>query len=448
MAKVSESRRLVYDILLELEKDPVKADAVIRGELDKHAYMERRDRAFIKRLAEGCIERRISLDHIIGQFSKTPVDKIKIPIKIILRMGIYQIMYMDGVPDAAACNEAVSLCAARGFSGLKGFVNGVLRNVAREKEHIAWPEDPAGYLSTYYSVPRDIVEMFLKDYGEERAKTILEGIMAERPVTVRIREGFDEKELLKSWEEQGIVFRKSPYLERVYSLLESDGLKNMAGYEEGAFYAQDVSAMLAVLAAAPGKDDKLADVCAAPGGKSIMAADLAGKVFAMDVSQARLKLMEENIGRLRPDNIEFSCGDATKPVFEEESMDVVIADVPCSGLGVMGRKADIRYRFDKKKEAELTKLQTAIAEQALKYVKPGGRFIYSTCTINRAENEDIRERLLAGGELESLDIYELIPSALRCESAREGYIQLLPGEPAGSDIVDGFFIAAFRRKGG
>ncbi len=471
----SPTRELAYNILTEYEKEEQKLDRLLNGALDKNVLMEGREKAQIRRLVYGIVERRITLDYIIGLYAKVKGGKIKPPIRRILRMGTYEILYMEGVPDAAACNEAVKLAQAHGFSGLKGFVNGVLRHIARDKAKITLPED----LSVKYSIPEWIVHKFTKDYGKERAERMCQSFAGERPLTLRITGSLNdeatykqadgltpldktktadaaqrsntatditgaEQHLIQSWEAAGVEVSKSPWLPHVYYCKNVAGVPSLEGFREGKFTVQDISSMLAVYAAGIQAGDTVVDVCAAPGGKSCLAAELTGKegkVYSFDVSMDKLDRIRENAERLNLHNIQPGMVDAR---LGDESIygraDVVLADVPCSGLGVLGRKADIRYRLQEEDIESLSKLQQEILRCAVKYLKDGGTLVYSTCTITPEEN---RIPSLEGYRMEAADISLRLPKELQ-PYCRQGAIQIFPGEPEDMPALDGFYIAVVR----
>ncbi len=447
-----QSRSLVLDILTEYEKDGRGSTDILKAVLDKHDYLDARDKAFIKRLAEGCLERAISLDHVIDSYASTKTARMKLPVKLILRMGAYQILYMDAVPDSAACNESVMLAAKKGFVGLKGFVNGVLRNISRNKADISWPDEkrsPERYLSVYYSMPLWIVEKINSYYGHDTAKAMFEAFLKTRPVCVNVLDN-DKKELIAEWEKAGVRTEQSPYDDRAVMLYDVPGVSRLYGFEEGRFIVQDVSSMLAVKAAGIKEGDTVIDLCAAPGGKSLMAAKccgITGRVLSYDISEAKVSLIKENAERLKCANIEAAVHDAAvyDPVLADKA-DVLIADLPCSGLGVMGRKADIRYRLKPGNIEELSMLQKKILDNAARYVRPGGLLLYSTCTVSSEENGDNRQWFIENHDYEAVSFYDTLPASLRCDSAKEGQLQLLSGLPEGMPVLDGFYISLFRRK--
>lgn len=452
-------REIVLDILLELEKGEMFSSRLIKAVLDKYDYLDGRDKGFIKRLAEGTIERQIELDYYLNQVSTVKVPKMKPLIRCLLRMGAYQIVYMDAVPDSAVCNEACKLAGKRGFHNLKGFVNGVLRslairNLAKGKDSLFLPDegDKAEYLSVKYSMPEWLVELWLEEYGSSATETLLEGLLRIHPVYLRFRTdlpGEEQSRLTARMEALGAVVRPGGYLPGIYAVENVEGLHKLPGFAEGAFVVQDVSSALAVEAAGIKKDDFVMDICAAPGGKCILASEKAGRVLARDVSEAKVSLIRENLERMGRTNVVTQVYDAA--VTDEsylEKADVVLMDVPCSGLGVLGKKRDIKYHVTKERMESLVKLQREIVEKSWRYVKPGGTLLYSTCTIHRAENEDMVRWIVEQFPFEPVSVRDALPEALLARlqmlgrSPDDGWVQMLPGYMES----DGFFFAKLRRR--
>ena len=458
-------RELILDMLMEIESGRIYSNVLIRNVLDKYDYLPAKDKAFIKRVTEGVLERRIQIDYIINAFSKVSTEKMKPLIRSLLRMSVYQILFMDTVPDAAVCNEAVKLAAKRKFHSLKGFVNGVLRNIAREKDGIGidgepegkrakalYPDkgkNPAAYFSVVYSMPQPVVEMWLEDYGTDRTGKMLQALLGIRPVTIRWKESMAEEEreaFLARMEQAGMEVRHHPYLSYAYEISHVEGVRKIPGFDEGMFAVQDVSSMLCVECAGIKEGNLVVDVCAAPGGKSTHAAEKAGKggkVLARDISEAKIAFVKENAARQRLGNIEAQVCDAT--VYEESldaKADVVLADVPCSGLGILGRKRDIKYNLTEEMLSKLPLVQREILDNVWKDVKPGGILVYSTCTIRKEENEENVKWFLDNHPFTAEDFGGKLKGIPHTETAAEGYLQLFP------DIheADGFFIAVFRRK--
>lgn len=443
------TRELILGILLEVNKEGQYSHLVIRSTLEKYQYLEKQERAFITRVCEGTLEYKIRLDYILNQFSTVPAEKMKPVIRELLRSSVYQILYMDSVPDSAVCNEAVKLARKKGFYNLTGFVNGVLRKIAREYGSIRFPgkDQPEEYLSVIYSMPRWLAQRFLEQYGFEKTEKMLESFLKEKPTTIRIREYLvDKKTVLESLERQQVTVEKAPYIENAYYLKNYDYLPALEAFRMGTVQVQDVSSMLVGDIADPKEGDYVIDLCAAPGGKTLCIADKlkgTGRVDARDISRSKTDLIRENAIRQSFLNVVVSEKDASQLDSDSlEKADILIADVPCSGLGVMGRKTDIKYKMNPAKIQELAGLQRQILEQASTYVKPGGTLIYSTCTITNEENLDNVKWFTEHFpyELESLDPY--LCKELQSETTAKGYLQLLPGVHQ----CDGFFIARMKRK--
>lgn len=444
-------REVVLDILLELSSQNEYSNILISRALEKYNDLDGKEKAFIKRVSEGTLERRIQIDYILDRFSTVPVKKMKPLIRELMRMSCYQILFMENVPDAAVCNEAVKLAKKRKFQSLQGYVNGVLRAIVRGKEQIIYPDRQTAYhdyLSVCYSMPLWLVEHFCDAYGDERCELILQSFLQPCAVSIRFQETLDDKErerLIKVWQQEGVEVRKSTYLPYAVEIEKSDGIRNLAGYEEGAFAVQDVSSMLVVEAAGIKAGDTVIDVCAAPGGKTLhAAAKLAGtgQVIACDVTPYKAGKIEENRDRLHMTNVSVKVRDAR--ITDEELVgqaDVLLADVPCSGLGVIGKKQDIKYRVTPESLQQVIALQKEIIGNVAQYLKPDGIMMYSTCTMNPEENEEMVRWICDRYDMEQVSMAPYMPEALK-EEADKGYIQLLPGVHK----TDGFFLAKLRKR--
>ena len=449
-------RAVVLDILTEIEKEGEFSHITINNALLKYQYLDRTQRAFINRLSLGTIECRIEMDYILNQYSKTPVNKMKPLIRRIMRMAVYQIIYMENVPDSAACNEAVKLAAKRGFTGLKGFVNGVLRNISRNKDNITYPDkakETKKYLSVKYSMPEWIIELWNTNMSYEEIEDILAGMRKDKKTYIRCNTLKGSTDYIKKiLEEEGVTVTEVSGLSYAYEISGYDYLTALKSFNEGLYQIQDISSMMAGEYVKPSTDSLIVDVCAAPGGKSINAAlklaeaaydnkdipesgiskevlkGITGRVIARDVSDYTASLIDDNVARLGIPYIDVEVHNALE--FDEElegKADIVIADLPCSGLGIMGRKPDIRYNITKEKIDDIISLQRDILKVVSRYVKTGGTLVYSTCTINRAENEDNAD---------------WICNTLGFSKDGE-YRQMLPSAKADND---GFFVAGLIKK--
>jgi len=438
-------RGIALDALLEAESAGRASSGIITDILNKYDYLDQRDKAFIKLLFEGVIERRITLDFLLDKRSSVKTRKMKPVIRNILRMGYYQILYTDS-PSYAVCKESVNLAGKRGFKGLGGFVNGVLRNFARETEALAKENkdvlesllpkrseiDNIKYLSICYSIPEVIISIIMKDYGE-RTESILSSMSGTKPVSLRFRSYMNSDEIsrvIKSMEKSGVILNQDPDIPFVYRAFKTGDVRKLPGYDEGLFYIQDVSSIKAVISLDIQKGEKILDCCAAPGGKSILASEFTGEegsVTSCDVSEEKADLIRDNFERLDCKNTSVNVKDASvnDPLFNER-FDTVILDVPCSGLGIMGKKRDIKYNLTEEGLSSLTDLQKKIIDSCVPYVKKGGKLMYSTCTLRKAENE--QQVLYITGN----HGFEIV----------KGPVTLLPDEAE----QDGFFYCILKKK--
>lgn len=426
-------REIILETLLLITRDGEYSHIALKNVLDKYQYLEKKERAFISRVVNGTLERMIELDYMINSFSSVKVSKMKPVIRTILRSSVYQMKYMDSVPDAAVCNEAVKLAAKKGFASLKGFVNGVLRNIGRSFGDIHFPDktDICSYISVKYSLPEWLVKQWLSVYDAETVILMGEEFLKEKPVSIRCNTSKVTPEQLKtSLLEEGVTVTDSSYFPYAFSIAGYDYLGGLASFQKGYFYVQDISSMFVSEWAGITGGEYVIDVCAAPGGKALHMAELlkgTGHVEARDLTEYKVELIEDNIRKSGLSNISACRQDALKPDASSfGKADIVIADLPCSGLGVLGRKPDIKYRMTEEEQRTLAGLQRRILSVVNRYVKPGGRLLYSTCTIHRAENEEN-----AVWFSEENPEFKLV---------REK--QLLPGK----DKCDGFYIAEFQKE--
>lgn len=443
-------REIVLDILMEVTEEEAYSSAALSGALEKYQYLDKHQRAFISRVTEGTIENLIQIDYIIECFSKVPVYNMKPLIRNLLRMSVYQLRWMDAVPSSAAVNEAVKIAQKRGFYNLKGFVNGVLRAADRGMDSIVFPaasDNPIEYLSVRYSMPQWILKRWIDQFGFETTEKICASTHEVRPVTVRIRtDRVSKEDIVASLMREGVTVQQHPYLDFALKISGFNYLQALEAFREGWIYVQDVSSMLVGQIAAPNWGDYCIDVCAAPGGKSLHLADKmkgSGYVEARDIVESKVMRMQENCDRLGVINMVPALKDAMKlDRSSYQKADIVLCDVPCSGLGVIGRKQDIRYKMNPSRIDELVGVQQRILSVSQSYVKPGGVMIYSTCTIGMDENQMNLKYILEHFpfRLESIDPY--IPDGLKSRTTAGGYLQLLPGV----HDSDGFFLARLRRN--
>ena len=448
MTKAINEREIVLEVLLEITEQGMYSHIVLRDVLNKYQYLEKKERSFITRVTEGTLEHMMEIDFILDQFSKVKVKKMKPVIRNIMRSAVYQMKYMDSVPVSAACNEAVKLAVRKGFGSLRGFVNGVLRNVARNLDQIAYPTEPRQRLSIQYSMPEWILNLWLKAYDSDIVEQMLQAFQRETPLTIRCNlRMVTPKQLKEHLEVEGVTVKVHPYLEYAFHISGFDYLGDLESFQNGEFSVQDISSMLVSELAGPKEGDYVIDVCAAPGGKSLHMAEKlngSGHVEARDLTEYKVGLIQENIERTGLSNVEAVQQDAL--IFDETSVgkaDIVLADLPCSGLGVLAKKTDLKYKATKEGADSLAKLQREMLKNVQAYVKDEGKLVYSTCTINPAENMDnVHWFLNEYPEFELIDIHGSLCEELQKDVKENGCIQLLPGVHQS----DGFFLACMKKR--
>ena len=406
------NRKTAFDVLMDVEKNGAYSNLSLNSFIEKN----RPDSpAFVRELAYGVLRNKLLLDWFLGQLIPSGLKKIKKQDMTLLRMGVYQLSYMKSVPEYAAVSETVNM-AKKLARGRERFINGVLRGYIRNRQQLALPDREVNleeYLSIVYSVERWIVRLWKDAYGAEKTEALLRASNETPELAVRVNlMKTDRKSLKEKLEALGFEAAESEVSDRAL-LVKGSGLLDTELYREGMFSVQDEASILAsdALDAKPG--DCIADVCAAPGGKTFATAELmAGKgvIYAMDKYEHKLKLMEAQAKRAGIDNIRLLQHDSTVPVEElKGQMDKVLADVPCSGLGVMRRKPEIKYK-GRQELNELIERQRQILLAAASYVKAGGTLVYSTCTINPAENEkQIVEFLRGNRDFKALEQKQLLP---------------------------------------
>lgn len=385
-----------------------------------------RDRAFINRLYSGTLEKIVLIDYAIGQFSSVPMKKMKAVIRNILRMSVYQLHFMDSVPAHSCIDEAVKLTRKRGFSNLTGFVNGILRKIQREFVNLDLPEN------VKVSMPEWLYKLIIEQYGKEDGNLYFQSGEKKRSETI-VRFNLmkaTSQQIIDILEKDGCKVVKYGTLDSAYLISGFESLTSLKAFKQGLIIMQDISSMIAVeTAAADTVDNKLIiDVCAAPGGKSLFMAEKfpQATVISRDLTEYKISLIKENVKRLGIKNIKTEVHDALiNDESYKEKADIVIADLPCSGLGVIGKKPDILYRVKESDLENLAMLQRNILDVVQNYVKPGGILLYSTCTVNKKENEENTAWFLKK--------YGFI-----LESEK----QFIPGK----DDTDGFYIARLKKK--
>lgn len=436
-------REYAYDIVVGTLEEDGHSDELFHSCLQGHIEWSSQQKRFLKHLSYGTIERCIELDGILDQYSRTRVHHMDQPVRTVLRMALYEILYMDQVPESASCNEAVKLVKKRGGGRYASFVNGVLRTLVRQKDSLKVRKD-----WMRLSLPKTLFEHFVSSYGKKTAEKIGEAFLRRRgETTIHVRTDLIDLDSYREKLQAAEISCQPGYYHKDALILKgSCDIRELPGYEEGLFFVQDESSMLPVQCAGIHPGDLVVDVCSSPGGKAmhaLMEMQGKGKLLARDISETKVSRIRENIKRLRFSGVTTQVWDAAKSdPANREKADVVLVDVPCSGIGIIGRKPEIKYHA-LESAAELIPLQRKICRASVELLKPGGVMIYSTCTIHRAENEEnvlwMEENL--GLERESLDKY--LPEILCNRMTTQGMLQMLPG----IQQSDGFFVARLKKAG-
>ena len=433
------NRKTAYGVLLDMETNQSYSNLALNQYIEKN---KPESPAFVRELVYGVTENRILLDFYLAAQIPSGLRKVKKQDMTLLRMGIYQLLFMDSVPSYAAVSETVAM-ARRLCRGREGFINGVLRSFQRRLEGENLPPlpdrgtDPVEYLSVRYSSARWLVELWMNAYGTEKTEMLLQASNGRPLLSLRVnRKKIERDALMQQLRQDGFQVEEGSLSDRVILVTgKGTGILQHRLYKEGWFSVQDQASVLAADTLHPSAGNLVMDVCAAPGGKTMARAEdmeanagggSAGSIYAFDIYEHKLKMMAEQADRLGISIIKTRCQDA-RQICEEfkEKADCVLADVPCSGLGVIRRKPEIKLKETAELDfAELEERQKEILHAASSYVKPGGSLVYSTCTINPAENERQIEAFLAGHK----------------DFAEKKRLQLLPGRE-----TDGFFICRLER---
>lgn len=424
------NRKTAYHTLFEMETNQAYSNIELNKQIGD---LKPESPAFVRELVYGVIENRVYLDHILDQLIPKGIKGLKKQTLTLLRMGLYQLIFMDSVPDYAAVNETVKM-ARRLVPGRDGFVNGVLRGYSKKKDQLQMPDydtDPIEYLSLKYSFAKWIVILWSEQYGLEKTEQLLEASNRKPQLSIRVnRLKIGRKELAEKLREKGFTVDHGRLSERAL-FVRGSGLLDTEEYLNGLFSVQDESSILAAEILAPRSGETVIDVCAAPGGKTLAMAEIMadkGRILAFDIYEHKLELLKKEANRLGLTIIETAEQDGM--ILNEgliQSADKVLVDGPCSGLGVIRRKPEIKYKELEDDGRELSDKQLAILEASSQYVKKEGFLVYSTCTVNKVENAEVVSKFLRKHKE-----FELIRSR-----------QLLPGV----DETDGFFICKMRRRG-
>ena len=440
---MKSARQTAFEILLKIQKDGAYSNLAVDSMLTENTQLDSRDTAFVSALVYGTTERRISVDYNLSLYLTQPLKKLKPELLAILRMGAYQILFMDKVPESAAVNESVKLAKENKSAFAAALVNAVLRKVAQNGFILPnGDETSLEKLEVLYSIPQWILKLWIDSYGFENAVGIAAKSLEPSKVVLRANTlNTTVDGLVSVLESEGVGATVSGVVENSLVLEKQGAVEKLVAFREGLFHVQDFASQLCVKALDPQPGETVFDLCSAPGGKAFTAAQRMngeGSVNAFDIYQSRVELIRSGAKRLGLPNVKPFLSDAS--VFNENygTADRVLCDVPCSGLGIIGRKPEVRFKTQDEISV-LPELQFSILCNARRYLKDSGTLIYSTCTLNPAENEEVCNRFL--NECRDFQPVPVLPDVSGFRSGE--FLTLMPHLSG----TDGFFIAAFKKRG-
>lgn len=439
-------REVALDVLLKIEKNQAYSNLLLNQTI-KREHLDPRDVALLTEIVYGTVQRKNTLDFFLNSFVKKGVSALDDWVKVLLRLSVYQLIFLDRIPDRAVVHEAVTIAKKRGHRGISGMVNGVLRSLLREGvPTFEEMNDETEKLALQTSFPVWLIKRWIEQYGYEKAEKICEASLNRPQVTVRVnRMKATVDEVITKLEEEGLVVKKGNVSEDAI-IIEQGNVFQTTLYKDGFFTAQDESSMLVARALAPMKRMRVLDACAAPGGKTTHLAELmdgTGTVIALDLHEHKVKLIEQQATRLQLNNIETNVLDSRKLAKTENIglFDRILVDAPCSGFGVIRRKPDIKWT---KREADIDaikKVQREILEAVAPLLKIGGMLVYSTCTLEKEENEETVHAFLQKHDEFTLDttLHERLPEKIT--NATNGMVTIFPQD----FDTDGFFISCLKK---
>lgn len=431
-------REAALQSLIRCEKSGKYSNLEVDAAIKKYGFSGS-DRALFTALVYGTIEKRITIDYMLAAFVDRPLEKLEPTVLMILRLGVYQILFLDRIPDRAACNESVELAKFHTHRGTSGFVNGVLRNLIRQKDKLPWPsKDSEHYLSVTYACPPWLCEHFALQYGAEKAEAILAALNVNPRITLRVNTLKTTREALReTLLSLGVMCEETKLSPYGLILDEYTPITTLSPLTEGLCFVQDEASQLCAMALGAKAGDRVIDTCSCPGGKSFgiaMAMANEGRLLSLDLHESKLSLVENGAARLGIGILSTAVQNGTQSREDlKETADHVLCDVPCSGLGVIAKKPDLRHKAPDD-IARLPDIQYRILVNGASYVRKGGTLLYSTCTLNREENEAVVDRFLQ-------EHPTFTPCSDDMPFGRER-MTFFPDEYG----TDGFFIAKFRKE--
>lgn len=443
---MANSRNIALNVLMKIEQDKAYSNLALNNAIRENK-LNSLDSSFVSALVYGVLERKLTLDYIIKQYSKIPLRKIELKTKMILRLGVLQLVFMDKIPESAAVNESVNLAKKHKLQKSSGFINGILRSITRAEVKYTLPDkaDKLYFYSIKYSVPQELVKLWINSYGELNAEQLFQNLSGRPKLFIRVNTlRVNQEDLQALLADSNIIAEPVPFLQNALSLGNTGSIERLRAYKDGLFHVQDLSSQLCVSFLAPKPHEIMLDICSAPGGKAFTSAQYMndkGKIFSCDLYDAKLRLIQSGAKRLGITSILTAKRDGAEPEVALPIADKILCDVPCSGLGVLSRKPEIRYKQDII-SSDLPELQYKILCKSAENLASGGRLVYSTCTLNPAENnENVRRFLSEHPDFCGVPL-ELPNEAMRAIDEQPYEITLMPHKTG----TDGFYIALLEKR--
>jgi len=440
---MKNARVIALEGIYKINEENGFSNLVVNSLLNR-SNLDKRDRSLATQLIYGVIRRRNTLDWIINKFASRKINKMTPWVRNSLRLGVYQVYYLDKIPAPVAVNETVEVAKSKCNRGAIKFINGVLRNIIRSLDKIVYPKlekDSVQHIRYKYSQPQWLVERWVKNYGVDKAIKIAKTLNKVPATVIRTNTlKADREALIQKLSDAEVDAEPIALVPEAINLLKYPSIDRLKSFEYGEFQVQGLASMLVAHILSPEADDRIVDLCSAPGGKTTHLSQLmdnSGQVYAVDVHQHKLDLIHENCNRLGINNVETICSDGREVSFAEK-IDKVLVDAPCSGLGIMAKKPEIRWQKKPQDLLELEKLQAELLDNGAKMLKDNGVLVYSTCTFTAEENiEIIKEFLKKHDDFKLVDLRKEAESFGLTDYLQEGALQLLPDQ----DLIEGFFIA-------